>query len=245
MTLDAADPARARPRDAQGGAPPPPRRLAPDRHGARDRPDPRGRGAARRSPGCATSSSAPDKVRTRPSCSPRSTCRSRSCRTPRRSSGSRSTSSRTRHASSVRYAEVRWAPLLHTDKGLSGRQVVDAVWKGSAAAARRSGIEVRLIATLMRRHPRSANLEFVRSLRRAASRSGLVAVDLAGPEARYPDPALHRDAIEPARSIGLHVTRPRRRVGRRGPGAAVTGGQPGADRARATRDRGPGAASPR
>ena len=33
-----------------------------------------------------------------------------------------------------------------------------------------------------------------------------MAVDLAGPEARYPDPLLHREAIELARSIGLHVT---------------------------------------
>ena len=88
----------------------------------------------------------------------------------------------------VRYAEVRWAPLLHTDKGLTGRQVVEAVWKGSASAARRSGIEVRLIATLMRSHPPERNLEFVRSLETGGVPDGLVAVDLAGPEARYPDP---------------------------------------------------------
>ena len=106
----------------------------------------------------------------------------------------------------VRYAEVRWAPLLHTDKGLTGRQVVDAVWKGSVAAARRSGIEVRVIATLMRSHPPERNLEFVRSLEAGGVPDGLVAVDLAGPEARYPDPLLHREAIELARSIGLHVT---------------------------------------
>ncbi len=106
----------------------------------------------------------------------------------------------------VRYAEVRWAPLLHTDGGLTSRQVVDAVWKGSAAAARRSGVEVRLIATLMRNHPPERNLEFVRSLEAGGVPGGLVAVDLAGPEARYPDPALHREAIELARSIGLHVT---------------------------------------
>ena len=30
----------------------------------------------------------------------------------------------------VRYAEVRWAPLLHTNKGLTGRQVVEAVVEG-------------------------------------------------------------------------------------------------------------------
>jgi adenosine deaminase len=106
----------------------------------------------------------------------------------------------------VRYAEVRWAPLLHTNQGLTGRQVVDAVWRGSHATARRCGIEVRLIATLMRSHSPERNLAFVRSLERHGVPEGLVAVDLAGPEERYPDPALHREAIELARSLGLHVT---------------------------------------
>ena len=106
----------------------------------------------------------------------------------------------------VRYAEVRWAPLLHTNQGLTGRQVVEAVWKGSAAAARQSGIEVRLIATLMRSHAPERNLAFVRSLDKHGVPDGLVAVDLAGPEARFPDPELHREAIDLARALGLHVT---------------------------------------
>jgi adenosine deaminase len=33
-----------------------------------------------------------------------------------------------------------------------------------------------------------------------------VAVDVAGPEERFPDPLLHREAIELARAAGLHVT---------------------------------------
>jgi adenosine deaminase len=106
----------------------------------------------------------------------------------------------------VRYAEVRWAPLLHTNQGLTGRQVVEAVWKGSAAAARKADVEVRLIATLMRSHAPERNLAFVRSLEKHGIPDGLVAVDLAGPEARFPDPELHREAIDLARSMGLHVT---------------------------------------
>jgi len=109
-------------------------------------------------------------------------------------------------ADNVHYAEVRWAPLLHTNQGLTGRQVVDAVWKGSVGAARRAGVEVRIIATLMRSHAPDRNLNFVRSLEKHGVPEGLVAVDLAGPEARFPDPELHREAIEIARSIGLHVT---------------------------------------
>ena len=106
----------------------------------------------------------------------------------------------------VRYAEIRWAPLLHTDRGLSGRQVVEATWRGALAMARRQGIEVRLIATLLRSHAPEANLAFFEDMGTHGIPDGLVAVDLAGQEARFPDPELHRAAIDRARAIGLHVT---------------------------------------
>jgi adenosine deaminase len=106
----------------------------------------------------------------------------------------------------VRYAEIRWAPLLHEDEGLTGREVVEAVWRGAGRAAEGRNIEVRLIATLMRSHAPERNLAFIRDMADLGIPDGLVAVDLAGQEARFPDPDLHRDAIELARAIGLHVT---------------------------------------
>ena len=109
-------------------------------------------------------------------------------------------------AEHVRYAEIRWAPLLHVERGLTGRGVVEAVWRGASAAAGRFGIEVRLIATLMRSHEPDRNLAFVRDLEAHGIPDGLVAVDLAGQEARFPDYERHRAAIELARTIGLHVT---------------------------------------
>ncbi|MEW6224776.1 MAG: adenosine deaminase [Chloroflexota bacterium] len=109
-------------------------------------------------------------------------------------------------ADRVRYAEIRWAPLLHVERGLTGRGAVEAVARGAFAAARRSGIEVRLIATLLRSHAPEANLAFVRDLEARGIPDGLVAVDLAGREAAFPDPLLHGDAIRLARAIGLHVT---------------------------------------
>ena len=109
-------------------------------------------------------------------------------------------------AERVRYAEIRWAPLLHTERGLTGREVVEAVARGAAAASADRGIEVRLIATLMRSHAPGRNLAFVADLDAHGVPAGLVAVDLAGQEARFPDPELHRAAIDLARSIGLHVT---------------------------------------
>lgn len=109
-------------------------------------------------------------------------------------------------AENVRYAEVRWAPLLHVDKGLTGRQVVEATWRGSKAAAQGRDIEVRLIATLMRSHTPERNLAFVQDMAEHGIPEGLVAVDLAGQEAAFPDYERHRKAIELAREIGLHVT---------------------------------------
>lgn len=109
-------------------------------------------------------------------------------------------------ADRVRYVEVRWAPLLHTERGLTGRQVVEAVSRGAARAAAGRDIEPRLIATLMRSHDPERNLAFVADLEAHGIPDGLVAVDVAGQEARFPDPELHRAAVDLARSIGLHVT---------------------------------------
>lgn len=109
-------------------------------------------------------------------------------------------------ADRVRYAELRWAPLLHTARGLTGRQAVDATWRGARAAAAGRGIEVRLIATLMRSHAPEANLAFVREMADHGLPDGLVAVDLAGQEAAFPDFERHRSALELARQIGLRVT---------------------------------------
>ncbi len=109
-------------------------------------------------------------------------------------------------ADNVRYMEIRWAPLLHTKRGMTGLQVVEAVWRGAYGAARPLGVDVRLIATLMRSHPPEANLDFVLDLAREGIPDGLVAVDLAGPEAAFPDPERHRGALDMARDLGLHLT---------------------------------------
>jgi adenosine deaminase len=109
-------------------------------------------------------------------------------------------------ADHVRYLEIRWAPLLHTRHGLSGRQVVEATWHGARHEAKRLGIDVRLIVTLMRSHPPARNLDLVLDWAQEGVPEGVVAVDLAGPEAAYPDPELHRGALDMARDLGLHVT---------------------------------------
>ncbi len=45
----------------------------------------------------------------------------------------------------VLYAEIRFAPLLHTERGLSARDVVASVEAATAQAVRSTGIEARII----------------------------------------------------------------------------------------------------
>jgi adenosine deaminase len=108
-------------------------------------------------------------------------------------------------ADHVRYVEIRWGPLLHTAQGLSGADVVAATLRGALTTGTRFGVEVRLIATLIRSHDPAANAAFIADAARFRD-DGLVGIDLAGPEARSPDPALHAAALARARAEGFHLT---------------------------------------
>jgi adenosine deaminase len=107
-------------------------------------------------------------------------------------------------ADGVRYAEIRWAPRLHLQRGLSVTEVIEAVAAGVADA--RSGSSetvVGLIVTAMRSHPPAANV----LLARAAAEFGppVVGFDLAGPEAEWPAPP-HAAAFRAAADGGLSLT---------------------------------------
>ncbi|HEY7527071.1 MAG TPA: adenosine deaminase [Candidatus Limnocylindria bacterium] len=109
-------------------------------------------------------------------------------------------------ADGVRYAELRWAPRLHLQQGLSVAGVIEAVATGISAgmtAQGASGPLVVLIVTAMRSHPPAANVE----LARTAARFGrpVVGFDLAGPEATYPAPP-HAAAFRAAEEGGLALT---------------------------------------
>lgn len=110
-------------------------------------------------------------------------------------------------ADNVVYAEVRFAPELHIDGGLSLDAVVDAVLAGfadgeKAAAADGRAITVRCLVTAMRHAARS------REIAELAIRfrdKGVVGFDIAGAEAGYP-PTRHLDAFEYMRSNNARFT---------------------------------------
>jgi adenosine deaminase len=110
-------------------------------------------------------------------------------------------------ADSVVYAEVRFAPELHIQNGLSFDAVVDAVLAGfadgeKAAAAEGHAIKVRCLVTAMRHAALS------REIAELAIRfrdKGVVGFDIAGAEAGYP-PTRHLDAFEYMRNHNARFT---------------------------------------
>jgi adenosine deaminase len=108
-------------------------------------------------------------------------------------------------ADGVRYLELRWGPLLHVQRGLSLEDGIAAVCRTAQQAARRTGVTVRLIATALRSHDPEANVTLARTAARFLP-DGLTGFDLAGDEAAFPDPLLHRRAFEMARQAGLGIS---------------------------------------
>lgn len=112
---------------------------------------------------------------------------------------------RAKAGDNVAYLEMRWGPHLHTAKGLSQTQVIRAVAAGARRGATATGIEVRLIVTALRSHSRDENRALAEAAV-AAQDVGVVAFDLAGREAAFPDPSTFREAFEIARAGGLAIT---------------------------------------
>jgi adenosine deaminase len=112
---------------------------------------------------------------------------------------------RAKAAENVAYLEMRWGPHLHTAKGLTQSQVIGAVAAGAWRAAAATGIEVRLIVTALRSHSRAENCALATAAV-AAQDVGVVAFDLAGREAEFPDPLTFKEAFDIARAGGLAIT---------------------------------------
>jgi adenosine deaminase len=85
----------------------------------------------------------------------------------------------------VIYAEVRFAPVLHIQKGLSYDQIVESTIAGMNEAKKQFGIDGGLILCAMRNANHEANINTVKSAQKYLGK-GIVALDLAGAEALFP-----------------------------------------------------------
>ncbi|MFN8484754.1 MAG: adenosine deaminase [Anaerolineae bacterium] len=104
----------------------------------------------------------------------------------------------------VLYAEVRFAPLFHTEKGLSPREVVGIVAAAADEAVKATGVEARLILCTLRHFDQAQSLDTVR-LVEAFRGTRVAGFDIAGDEAGFPIDA-HVAAFHYARDRGIPCT---------------------------------------
>jgi adenosine deaminase len=104
----------------------------------------------------------------------------------------------------VRYLEVRYAPVLNVEGGLTLEQAVDAPLAGLARASKDHGIVTRVIICALRHLDPEISLDLARLATAYAGR-GVVGFDLAGGESGHPADA-HKKAFDHARDHGVHCT---------------------------------------
>jgi adenosine deaminase len=105
-------------------------------------------------------------------------------------------------ADGVVYAEVRMAPELCTEGGLTLDEVMDAIMTGFEKGAAGTGLTIYAICCAMRTAARS--LEIAELAVRWRDR-GVVGFDIAGAEAGYP-PTRHLDAFQYVQRENFHAT---------------------------------------
>lgn len=107
-------------------------------------------------------------------------------------------------AENVVYAELRFAPDLHTKKGLNLEEVVTAVLSGLDRGREETGMQYGLILCAMRNEDPSHTLE-IAELAVAFSDRGVVAFDIAGDEYGHP-PKKHLEAFQYIRRKNFNIT---------------------------------------
>jgi adenosine deaminase len=107
-------------------------------------------------------------------------------------------------AENVRYMEVRYAPMLHTRRGLKITSVVEAVLEGLRAAEKDHGIESNIIICGIRNISPESSLEMA-ELAVAYKNRGVVGFDLAGGEDGHPAKH-HKAAFQLVRDNNINTT---------------------------------------
>lgn len=105
-------------------------------------------------------------------------------------------------ADGVVYAEIRFAPVLHQERGMNLETVVQAVLRGLEQGKRGTGVEYGLILCAMR--DQKVSLETA-ELAVSFREKGVVGFDLAGDEFGHP-PKKHLDAFEYIRRMNFNIS---------------------------------------
>lgn len=108
------------------------------------------------------------------------------------------------HRENVRYMEVRYAPMLHTERGLKLTKVVEAVLLGLRRARETYGIKANVIICGIRNISSESSYEMA-ELAVAYKGRGVVGFDLAGAEADNPAKR-HKEAFQLVRDNNINCT---------------------------------------
>lgn len=104
----------------------------------------------------------------------------------------------------VVYAEIRFAPILHTEQGMSMEMAVEAVLDGLEEGRRKTGMSYGLILCSLRNQDPRYSLE-VAKLAVAYRDHGVVGFDLAGDESGHPAKR-HLEAFQYIRNQNFNIT---------------------------------------
>ena len=107
-------------------------------------------------------------------------------------------------ADNVIYAEIRFAPLLHLEKGLTPVEVVETVNAAFTEGKAMTGMEGGLILCTLRHYTEEQSMETVQLVQQFKG-TNVLAFDMAGDEAGYPVTA-HVKAFQFANEHGIHCT---------------------------------------
>lgn len=104
----------------------------------------------------------------------------------------------------VIYAEIRFAPLLHLQKGLTAIEVVETVTEAANEGMAASGVEAGIILCTLRHFEEAQSMETVRLVEQFQDKN-VVGFDIASDEAGYPIDK-HLKAFAYAQEKGLNIT---------------------------------------
>lgn len=107
-------------------------------------------------------------------------------------------------ADKVIYAEIRFAPLQHLEKGLTPEAVVSAVESATAAAIKQTGVEARLILCTLRHFSEAQSMQTVKLVEQFKGTT-VAGFDIAADEAGFPINN-HIGAFQYAKQKGIPCT---------------------------------------
>lgn len=107
-------------------------------------------------------------------------------------------------ADNVVYGEIRFAPLLHIQKGLKPTEIVETVDKAVTDGINQTGIEAGIILCTLRHYSEEQSMETVNLVHQFKG-TNVIGFDIAADEAGFPI-TNHIKAFEFAKANGIHCT---------------------------------------